>query len=98
VLATASDARVRNPAEAIRVAEDVCRLDGRKDPTTLNTLAMAYAVGGRPADAVREARAALAMLKNSSMPQLERQLREIIRRCEAGESFPIRPKGETGEP
>ncbi len=46
VLATSPDARVRNGAEAVRLAEQACRLAGPREPTYLATLAVAYAEAG----------------------------------------------------
>jgi tetratricopeptide (TPR) repeat protein len=52
VLATDQNAEVRNGAEAVRLAERACELDGGKDPRLLATLAAAYAETGKFAEAV----------------------------------------------
>ncbi len=46
VLAAAPEAAVRNPAEAVRLAEHAARLTSRRDANTLDVLAIAYAAGG----------------------------------------------------
>ena len=55
ILATCPDPKVRDGSEAVRLAERVCELTGRKNPTLLDTLAAAYAEAGRFDEAVRTA-------------------------------------------
>lgn len=52
MLATHPDASLRDGAQAVSWAEEVCRAAGRKDPQALDTLAAAYAECGRFADAL----------------------------------------------
>ena len=47
VLATANDTAIRDPAEAVRLAESAGAATGRTDPGALDTLAAAYAASGR---------------------------------------------------
>jgi protein O-mannosyl-transferase len=61
VLATCPDPKVRDGAEAVRLAERACELTGRKNPSLLDTLAAAYAETGRFDDAVRTAEEALSL-------------------------------------
>ena len=58
VLATGPD-EVRNPAEAVRMAERACELTGRANLSTLDTLAQALAAAGRFQDAVNVCREGL---------------------------------------
>jgi tetratricopeptide (TPR) repeat protein len=60
LLATHADASVRDPEEAIRIAEEAVELTGRRDAVALDTLAAAYASAGRFDDAARTAEEALA--------------------------------------
>ncbi len=60
LLATAAEADVRAPAEAVTFAEQGAAATGRTDPRALDTLAVAYAAAGRFDEAVATARAALA--------------------------------------
>jgi tetratricopeptide (TPR) repeat protein len=53
--ATSRDARWRNGAEAVRLAEHACQVTSNTDADLLDTLAAAYAEVGRYADAVRTA-------------------------------------------
>src|SRR5262249_53703190 len=52
MLATASDAPLRRPAEAIQLAEHAASLTSRRDVTILDALAAAYASADRYAEAV----------------------------------------------
>ena len=52
ILATASDAAVRNGAEAVDLAQRAVRLTGRRDPSVLDILAAAFAEAGRFSEAV----------------------------------------------
>ena len=54
-LATCPDPKVRDGAEAVRLAERACELTGRENPTQLDTLAAAYAEAGRFDEAARTA-------------------------------------------
>ena len=46
ILATHPQARVRNPAEAVRLGERAAELTRRRDPVVLDALAAAYAASG----------------------------------------------------
>ena len=63
-LATARDDRVRNGAEALRIATEVVDADGAAHPSFLDTLAAAYAEVGEFARAVETSRRAIALLRN----------------------------------
>src|SRR4029078_3016228 len=52
VLSTASDSALRRPSEAIALAKRAVTITSRRDVTALDTLAAAYASGGRYAEAV----------------------------------------------
>jgi spermidine synthase len=59
ILATDAEASVRNPEEAIALAEGANRRTGRSHPRALDTLAAAYAAAGRYDEAVETAQHAL---------------------------------------
>jgi Flp pilus assembly protein TadD/mono/diheme cytochrome c family protein len=61
VLATAADAAVRAPGEAVDLATHAVTLTARQDAQALDVLAVALASAGRFDDAVRTARDALAL-------------------------------------
>ena len=53
IYATSPQAPLRNGAEAVRLAEQACKLTQRQKTAVLDTLAAAYAEAGRFADAVK---------------------------------------------
>jgi len=52
IRATAPDSRLRNGAEAVKLAEQACKLTEFKDPQLIGTLAAAYAEAGQFEQAV----------------------------------------------
>lgn len=62
ILATAPDMAVRNPTEAVELAEEARARARRDDPVLLDTLAAAYAAAGRFELAIAAAERALAVL------------------------------------
>ena len=56
MLATCTDARIRDGAEAVELAERAANISGGRDATILGTLAAAYAEAGRFSEAVKTAR------------------------------------------
>jgi len=66
ILATAPDARRRDGAEAVRLAERACARTAYADPDLLDTLAAAYAEAGRFDAALTTARRALAATEPDS--------------------------------
>ena len=74
VEATAPEAALRNPANAVRLASRAADLTGRKDARILDVLAAAYAASGRFAEAIRTAETAEA-LASGSAPDLAAQIR-----------------------
>lgn len=66
LLATHPDPVIREPREAVRLAERASGLIQRKDAAVLDVLAAAYAAAGRFGEAVASARAALALLPKQS--------------------------------
>jgi tetratricopeptide (TPR) repeat protein len=63
VLAVCPDPAVRNPSEAIRLAQEACTATNSMDPTRLDTLGAAYASAGRFAEAIETARTALTLVE-----------------------------------
>ena len=75
VLATSSDASLRDPAEAIRLAETVVRETEPGDPGYLDTLAVSYAAAGRFGDARRTAQRAAELAAARGDEELARSIR-----------------------
>jgi Flp pilus assembly protein TadD/mono/diheme cytochrome c family protein len=83
VLATAGDPAVRAPADAVALAGRAAELTGGQDPRVLDGLAVAQAAAGRFDDAVRTARAALAL----AAPPLSTAIAARLALFERGEAF-----------
>jgi len=82
LLATAPDARVRDGAEAVRLAEKACQLTGYRGSSFVGTLAAAYAEAGRFDDAVKTAQQAVALgtaEKKAALADKNRKLLELYR-------------------
>ena len=67
LFATHPDARVRDPALAISLAERGAALTNRRDPVLLDVLAAAYAASGGFEQAIAAARAARDLIPNESV-------------------------------
>ena len=80
ILATHPDPRVRDPREAIRLAERASELTGGRLPTILDTLAAAYAADGRFDQAVETARRALGI-------EVDASIRGRLELYERGETY-----------
>ena len=70
ILATHPDAKVRDGAEATRLATVACERTSQRNPYFLDTLAAAYAETGRFTDAVRTAEKALALARAAGSSDL----------------------------
>jgi len=86
ILATSRDDALRNGAEAVALAELVCRETGRNDPLLLNTLAAAEAETGQFDRAIATTEAALALAAGKA--ELSATLTENLRAFKAGQ--PVR--------
>jgi spermidine synthase len=62
-LLLATDPKLRDPAEALRLARAAAKLAGEGDPAALETLAAAYAATGDFDAAIREEQKAIAILE-----------------------------------
>jgi tetratricopeptide (TPR) repeat protein len=78
VLATSSDAEIRDGPEALRLAQRAARLSGESDPLVLDTLSAAYAENGQFALAIRTAEEALDLASQQGMFKLVQGLRMRI--------------------
>jgi protein O-mannosyl-transferase len=84
MLATASQAALRNGVEAVQLAQKAVQLDGGKNPLALRTLAAAYAETGRYADAAETARRALRLAVAAGNAALAGTLQQEIELYDAG--------------
>ena len=74
ILATDPDPTLRDPQEAVRLAEDAARGPHANDPGLLDTLAVSYKAAGRNDDALRTARRAAALAREAGREALAREI------------------------
>ncbi|HJX25083.1 MAG TPA: tetratricopeptide repeat protein, partial [Chthoniobacterales bacterium] len=87
VLATNSEAQIRNGAKAIELARQADQLSGGKNPIILHTLAAAYAESGRFSQAVETAQDALKLAVIEGNTALAEALRQVIGLYQAGKPY-----------
>jgi Flp pilus assembly protein TadD len=78
ILATSQDSSLRNPDEAIRLAQRGCELTKYQEADSLDTLAVAYASAGNFSEAVYYAKEALSLAKPSSETALVEKIRSHL--------------------
>ncbi|MGE0482049.1 MAG: tetratricopeptide repeat protein [Phycisphaerae bacterium] len=78
VLATSSDAQVRDPAEAVRLAERAVQLTAARQPVPLDTLGIAYASAGRFDDAIRATERALQIVRQIGNAEMATPIEERL--------------------
>jgi tetratricopeptide (TPR) repeat protein len=78
VLATASDASIRDGTRAVRFAQEAVQLSGGREPRFLRTLAAAYAESGRFPEAVAVAQQAVALARMQGKVDLANLLEEDL--------------------
>ncbi len=84
LLATCPGSGSRNGPRAVQLALEICRATGDNDPSTLDTLAAAYAEAGQFELAVATATKALA---GATEPVLKRQIQARLRLYRGGQPF-----------
>jgi tetratricopeptide (TPR) repeat protein len=67
ILATCPDSNMRNPSEAIRLAQEACSATNYRKAGKLDTLGAAYASAGRFAEAIETAEKALSLVDQSQI-------------------------------
>jgi tetratricopeptide (TPR) repeat protein len=77
-LAASRDASLRDPAEAVRIAEDAVARLGRTDAGFLDTLAVSYAAAGRFDDAVRTGSRAAALAAEAGQTTMADEIRARV--------------------
>ena len=87
VYATDPDPAMRSGAEAIRLAERVLASVANPTPEMLDTLAAAYAEGGRYEDAVRTAQRALEACASSGRNSLAREIGKRLEIYRSGRQY-----------
>ncbi len=93
LFATHPEAKYRDGAEAVRLAERACALTTNSDATMLDTLGAAYAEAGRFEDAAKAARRALELSVAAGQGATAEDIRKHLKCYEAG-----RPWREPSKP
>ena len=83
ILATSSDASMRDGARAVTLAVKAVQASGGRDPNTIRTLAAARAEAGQFPEAVAIAEAAKALATTQNKPELASRLEDEITRYRA---------------
>jgi protein O-mannosyl-transferase len=93
IRATAADAALRNPGQAIHLAERAAALTRRRDLAALDALAAAYAAAGRFDDAVNTAQAAVDSAVAAGQVDIAAQFKERLALYQRREIYRVRPDG-----
>ena len=91
LLATSSDDKVRNGAEAVLHAERACRLTAFKQTQMISALAAAYAEAGRFPEAVATAEMAVRLQTANGETQLAAINNQLLPLYRAGRPYHERP-------
>jgi len=86
-LATYNDEKVRNPAKAVRLAQQVCELTNYKQPEFLDTLAVAYAAAGDFVKAIETTNNALKLCQSPKQESLRKEIESRLVLFEAGKGY-----------
>ena len=84
LLAACPDRRLRDPAEAVRLAEQLCQATNYEQPRLLDALAAAYAAAGRFDQAQKTVQQALEALGEAGPPEAVEALQQTLRMYQAG--------------
>jgi len=87
LLATAPDDSLRDGTEAVRLAEQACRLTEFKEARMIGTLAAAYAEAGRFGEAVSTAQKAVALASSSGNAQFAGINQQLLRLYRAAKPY-----------
>ena len=87
IRASHPDSRLRDGAEATRLARRACELTGYKDPYSLDTLAIAYAETGQFNEAIATAEKALELAKSTNQQDLVDEFQGHLVLFRAGKPF-----------
>ncbi|MBX7167022.1 MAG: glycosyltransferase family 39 protein [Pirellulales bacterium] len=93
LMATSRDRAVRDPQGALKLAEALCQETQMRQPTLLDTLAVAYAAAGQYAQAVETCRQALALNTDA---RLQGELAARLAQFEAGKPWGVPSDGAAG--
>ena len=87
ILATHADDDLRDPPEALRLAQQAAQLTGDSDPQVLDTLSVAQAATNRFDLAVETAKRAIALAEQDGDQVLGDEIRKRLQRFEQGQPY-----------
>ena len=87
ILAANPDAKVRNGAEAVKLAERACRLTDYREPLLVGTLAAAYAEAGRFPEAVSSAEKARELALAAGQKEIAQKNQELLELYRSGRAY-----------
>jgi len=87
IRATAGDASVRRPGQAVTLAEHARQLSGGRDPQAFDALAAAYAALGEFDKAVQVVRTGIQVAEASGQAPLAAEMRERLQLYEQRQAF-----------
>ena len=96
ILATSNDPALRNPSEAIRLAQLSIELSNGRLPQAWTTLAAAYAADGQFDQAIEAANRALALATETGQQPLVQQIQRHLTRYRQGEALTESPAAQSG--
>jgi Flp pilus assembly protein TadD len=91
LLATSPDSAVRNGNDAVRFAEQCCRLTGYQRPQMVSVLAAAYAEAGRFTEAVAAAQKAIDLARGSGDARFATMNEQLLSLYRAGKPYHMPP-------
>lgn len=91
LLATATDTKFRNPAEAVKLAEQACELTKYEQADLLDTFAVAYAAAGRFSPAIETSEKAIKIAEKTGQKQLGEEILERLQLYKANQPYVERP-------
>jgi len=92
VLSTIEDEKFRNGAEAVKLAEEVCRKENFRNPMHLDTLAAACAAAGRFPEAVETVQKALRIVESAGAKNLAGIMKKRLEAYQSGRPWLENPK------
>jgi tetratricopeptide (TPR) repeat protein len=98
ILAANPDPAVRNPSEAIRLAQEACTAANSTDPGILDTLGAAYASAGRFAEAIETAKTALTLVDAAEHSMLKNDIQHHLTFYTQGKPYIESAQKRPGDP
>ncbi|KPK76037.1 MAG: hypothetical protein AMJ79_08610 [Phycisphaerae bacterium SM23_30] len=87
ILATINEQKLRNPAEAVRLAQRAAELTKNQNPGILDTLSVAYAAAGNFPLAVQTAQKALKLATSAGDENLADSIRQHLKLFQSGQIY-----------